>query len=52
MLEEDLGNHPQIHKLEEYNLIKSELEFIHNERARGTIDRSRCQWIDENEKCS
>ena len=45
MLEEDMGNHPQMNKLEEYNLIKSELEFIHNERAKGTIVRSRCQWI-------
>ena len=41
-----------IETLEEFRLVKQELEFIYNEKAKGSIIRSRCQWIDENEKCS
>ena len=52
ILENKLDSSPDIDTLEEFRLVKQELEFIYNEKAKGSIIRSRCQWIDENEKCS
>ena len=63
-LEKDLNNtfsklHEQVHKenvpdaiLEEYNIVKNELEWIEKHKARGCILRSKCQWIEEGEKTS
>ena len=52
ILEEKIDSSPNVELLEEYSTLKRDLDFIYNERARGVIMRSRCQWIDENEKCS
>ena len=52
VLEINMGISPDINKEIEYKLLKQNLDVIYNERAKGAIIRSRCQWIEENEKCS
>ena len=49
-LEEEFDKNLNCQKQDEYNLIKSELEFIYNKKALGSIIRSRCQYFEENEK--
>ena len=50
ILECKITTEPDIHSLDEYFLVKSELEFIYNKKAQGALVRSRCQWAEENEK--
>ena len=49
-LEEELDRNPNCDKHDEDKLIKSELEFIYSNRASGSIVRSRCKWVEENER--
>ena len=39
-----------MHLIEELDTVKKEIENIYNEKARGSIVRSRCQFINEFEK--
>ena len=50
VLEEEFDKNPNSNKYEEYTLLKHELDFIHNVKAKGSIIRSRCRWAEDNEK--
>ena len=52
VIETNIGISPCVNKELEYKLLRQELDSIYNEKAKGAIVRSRCQWIEENEKCS
>ena len=49
-LEESVSTVPDVNNLDEYFLVKNELESIYNEQAQGAIIRSRCQIVEEAER--
>ena len=51
-VEEKLCTVPNPETLEEYNIIKEQLDELHNERAHGSFIRSRAKFIQEYEKPS
>ena len=48
-LEQVVSTVPDANSLDEYFVVKNELECIYNEQAQGTIIRSRCQIVEESE---
>ena len=49
-VEIQLNSNPTDSYLEEYNIIKHELGFIYDNKAKGIIVRSRCKFTEDNEK--
>ena len=49
-LEEKIDSSCNVELIENLSLLKAELDFIYNEKAKGIIIRSRCKWFEENEK--
>ena len=50
LLESELDHGEDVYEI--YNTTKKELEQIEEEASRGSIIRSRAQWIEEGENCS
>ena len=50
-LEEKLDN-GNLAILDEYNLVKSEIENINDLKAKGVLFRSKAKWIEDGEKCT
>ena len=51
-LEERITTSPSPLELEEYDNVKSEIEQYYDQKAKGTLIRSRCKFINEYEKPS
>ena len=49
-LDNKMATSPNIDTIEEYNIVKKEIDNIYNERARRSMIRSRCKMIDEYER--
>ena len=50
LLEEEIATTPSSHTLEEYKSVKAEIEEHYEQKAKGTLIRSRCKLINEYEK--
>ena len=51
-LEELLDESHEITLENEYNNIKTELENIHENKAKGQLIRSKARWVEDGEKCT
>ena len=51
-LEERITTSPSPLELEQYDNVKSEIEEYYDQKAKGTLIRSRCKFINEYEKPS